>query len=191
MRVVAINGSARKNGNTFSMINTVFKELEAEGIETELIQLAGKKIAGCIACRRCFKNLDKRCAVDKDDFNECFSRIVDADGIILGSPVYFADLTANMKGFIERAGYVSRGNGDILTRKVGASLVAVRRAGAVHTFDSLNHFFFISQMIVPGSRYWNLGIGREKGEVESDDEGIETMSILGKNMAWLLKKINE
>ena len=191
MRVVAINGSARKNGNTFSLINTVFKELEAEGIETELIQLAGKKIAGCIACRRCFKNLDKRCAVDKDDFNECFIRIVDADGIILGSPVYFADLTANMKGFIERAGYVSRANGDILSRKVGASVVAVRRAGAVHTFDSLNHFFFVSQMIVPGSRYWNVGIGREKGEVESDEEGVETMSILGKNIAWLLKKIYE
>lgn len=191
LKVVGINGSARKNGNTASMIRYVFEELEKEGIETELIQLAGKNIAGCIACRRCFKNQDKRCTMDDDDFNDCFSKIEAAEGIILASPVYFADLTANIKGFIERAGYVAKANGDLLRRKVGASVVAVRRAGAIHTFDSLNHFFFISQMIVPGSSYWNVGIGRDKGEVESDKEGVMTMQVLGQNMAWLLKKVND
>lgn len=191
MKVVAFNGSARKNGNTSALIRIVFNELENEGIETEAVEFAGKNLVGCDACRRCFKNKDKRCAVDDDILNECLEKILDSDGIILASPVYFSNVTTNMKALIERAGYVARANDDMLKRKVGASIVAVRRGGAIHVFNSLNHFFFISQMVVPGSRYWNLGIGMGKGEVENDEEGLETMKVLGINMAWLLKKIND
>jgi multimeric flavodoxin WrbA len=190
MKVVAFNGSARKNGNTAVLINYVLSELQKEGIETEMVQLAGKNIQGCIACRKCFELQNKRCSVEKDILNDCLEKMFESDGIILASPVYFSDVTPNMKALIERVGYVSGANGGLLKRKVGASIVAVRRAGAIHTFDSMNHLFFISQMIVPGSSYWNVGIGRDKGDVETDDEGIKTMRTLGRNMAWLLKKIN-
>ncbi|MGD8499218.1 MAG: flavodoxin family protein [Phycisphaerales bacterium] len=191
MKVVAFNGSARKNGNTAILIRKVFSELEAEGVETELVQLAGKTIRGCIACGKCFKNQNKRCAVDSDFANECIEKMLEADGIILGSPTYFADVTTEMKALIDRAGYVARANSDMLKRKVGAAVVAVRRAGSIHTFDSINHFFLIGQMIVPGSSYWNVGIGRAIGDVDQDEEGLETMQILGRNMAWLLKKMHE
>jgi multimeric flavodoxin WrbA len=190
MKVVGINGSARKDGNTAILIRRVFEELEKEGIETELIQLAGKKIRGCAACMKCRENLDKRCSVNNDSFNKIFEKMLEADGIILGSPTYFSDMTPEMKALIDRAGYVAKGNGELLRRKVGAAVSAVRRAGAIHTLDSINHLFLISQMIVPGSSYWNLGIGREKGEVEADEEGMHTMQVLGENMAWLIKKIN-
>jgi multimeric flavodoxin WrbA len=189
MKVVAFNGSARKDGNTAILIKAVFSELDKEGIETELVQLAGKRIQGCIACFKCFKNKDRRCAVKKDVLNECLEKMLDADGIILGSPTYFADVTAGIKALIERAGLVCRANDDLLRRKVGAAVVAVRRGGAIHVFHSLNSFFFISQMIVPGSIYWNMGLGLDKGAVENDEEGLRTMQILGQNMAWLLKKL--
>jgi multimeric flavodoxin WrbA len=190
MKVVAFNGSARKDGNTAILVRQVFGELEKGGIETELVQLAGQAIRGCTACGQCRKNQDTRCAVKGDIANECIAKMLEADGIILASPVYFADITAEMKALIDRAGYVSRSNGDMLKRKVGAAVVAARRAGFVHAFDSINHFFLIGQMIVPGSIYWNMGIGRAIGEVEQDEEGLKTMQILGQNMAWLLKKIN-
>ena len=189
MRVVAFNGSPRKDGNTAALINHVFEALEAAGIETELVQVGGQRIRGCTACSQCFENKDQRCVVDDDIVNECIGKMVEADGIILGSPTYFADLTPELKALIDRAGYVGRANGDLFARKVGAAVVAVRRAGAIHVFDSINHFFLIEQMIVPGSIYWNLGIGREKGEVEGDEEGVGTMKALGENMAWLLKKL--
>jgi multimeric flavodoxin WrbA len=189
MKVVAFNGSARKDGNTAILINHVLGELTREGIETELFQLGGKKIRGCLACYKCVEMKNGRCAVDDDILNEAVEKIKASDGIILGSPVYFADLTPGIKALIERAGFVARANNDMFRRKVGAAVVAVRRAGAIHTFDSINHFFFISQMIVPGANYWNVGIGRDVGEVEKDEEGIATMRILGQNMAWLLKKI--
>lgn len=191
MKVVAFNGSARKQGNTAILLDVVLGELEAEGIETEVYDLAGKPLNGCIACYRCFKNKDRRCAVADDIANECIDKMIEADGILLGSPTYFADLSASMKALIERSGMVARANGDLFKRKVGAGVVAVRRAGAVHVFNSINYFFFIGQMIVPGSSYWNLGIGREPGEVKNDSEGLQTMRTLGQNMAWLLKKIND
>jgi multimeric flavodoxin WrbA len=191
MKVIAFNGSARKDGNTAILIRHVFQELETEGIETELVQLSGSKIHGCIACMKCFKNKDQSCSVKDDITNDCIGKMLDADGIILGSPTYFANVSTEMKALIDRAGMVSRANGDMLARKVGAAVVAVRRAGAIHVFNSINHFFFIGQMIVPGSSYWNLGMGRQKGEVESDEEGIQTMKVLGINMAWLLKKLEE
>lgn len=191
MKVVAFNGSARKEGNTSILIGYVFRELEKEGIDTEIVQLAGSGIHGCIACMKCFENKDQRCAVKDDIANACIEKMLDADGIILGSPTYFANVSTEMKALIDRAGMVARANSDMLARKVGAAVVAVRRAGAIHVFNSINHFFFIGQMIVPGSSYWNLGMGRQKGEVEKDDEGIQTMKNLGKNMAWLLKRLND
>jgi len=189
MKVVAFNGSARKDGNTAIMIKHVFKELEKEGIKTELVQLAGEKIQGCIACYKCFSAKNKRCAVTDDIVNECIEKMEQSEGIILGSPTYFADCTAQIKALIERAGFVSRANGEMFKRKIGAAVVSVRRSGAIHAFDTLNHFFTIGQMIIVGSSYWNIGVGREIGEVEKDEEGLLTMSILGKNMSWLIKKV--
>ncbi len=188
MKVVAINGSARRDGNTAILLRTVLAEIEAEGIETELVQLAGKKMHGCISCRECSKRKDRRCG-QRDDFgNECIDRMAAADGILLGSPTYVADISPEIKALMDRACLVGRANGGMFRRKVGAAVVAVRRAGAMHAFDALNHFFFISEMIVPGSSYWNIGIGWNVGDVERDAEGIETMKTLGRNMAWLLKK---
>ncbi len=190
MKVVAFNGSARKDGNTAILVRQVFAELEAEGIETELVQLAGQTIRGCTACGQCYQNKDRRCVVTGDIVNDCIAKMIAADGIILASPTYFADVSAEMKALIDRAGFVSRANGDMLKRKVGAAVVAVRRAGSIHAFDSINHFFLIGQMIVPGSIYWNMALGRAIGEVEQDEEGLRTMQTLGQNMAWLLKKLH-
>jgi multimeric flavodoxin WrbA len=189
MKVMAFNGSARKDGNTAILINYVLNEIQKEGIETEHLQLAGQKIQGCKACYKCFENKDGRCVFKDDILNTCVEKMAEADGIILGSPTYFTDVSTEMKALIDRGGFVSKANGDILQRKLGAAVVAMRRAGSIHTFDTLNHFFLIAQMIVPGSSYWNLGIGRNRGEVEKDEEGLKTMEVLGRNMAWLLKKI--
>ena len=190
MKVVAFNGSARRDGNTAILMRRVLEELEKEGIETELVQLAGERIRGCTACRGCVANKDGRCTIDDDVVNECIARMIEADGIILASPTYFADVSAEMKALIDRAGFVARAHGGLFRRKVGAAVVAVRRAGAIHAFDSINHLFFISEMVVPGSSYWNLGFGYAPGDVEADAEGMETMRVLGSNMAWLLQKIN-
>jgi multimeric flavodoxin WrbA len=189
MKVIAFNGSARKEGNTAILLNLVLDELKAEGIETESYSLAGKQVQGCIACYKCFEKKNRRCNVEKDIINECIQKMDEADGILLGSPTYFADVSASMKALIERCGMVGRANADMYSRKVGAAVVAVRRAGGIHVFNSLNYFFTISGMIIPGSSYWNLAIGRQPGEVNNDAEGVQTMKNLGKNMAWLLKKI--
>jgi len=188
MKVVGFNGSPRKKGNTGILIQQVFGELEKEGIETELVQLSGKKIRGCVACFKCFENRDRQCSVKNDGLNECLDKMIQADGVILGSPVYFSNVTAEMKALIDRAGMVSTANDYLLKRKVAGAVVAVRRAGSVTTFDALNHFFLYHQMIVPGSCYWNMGMGMNPGDVEKDDEGINIMKVLGKNMAWLLKR---
>ena len=221
MKVVALNGSARKDGNTAILLNLVLDELKKEDIRTELIQLAGQSIAGCRACYKCFKNKDLRCAVKKDILNDLLEKMEDADGILLGSPTYFSDVSAGMRAFIERCGFVARANdymfkrkvgasvvavrraGAIpafnsmnlflhymLKRKVGASVVAVRRAGAIPAFSSMNLFLHYMQMVMPGSSYWSIGIGRDPGDVLKDEEGIQTMKTLGENMAWLLKKLH-
>ncbi|MEW6521516.1 MAG: flavodoxin family protein [Thermodesulfobacteriota bacterium] len=189
MKVVAFNGSARKGGNTATLLKQVLEEIAREGIETELIELAGRPVPGCIACYKCFERKNQQCAVDNDIINEAIARMSEADGILLGSPTYFADVSASMKGLIERCGMVSRANGDMFKRKACAGVVAVRRAGASHVFNSLNNFFTIGQMIIVGSSYWNIGIGRDPGEVLNDQEGLKTMQDLGRNMAWLIKKI--
>jgi multimeric flavodoxin WrbA len=190
MRVVAFNGSPRKDGNTAALIREVQKELELQGIKTDTIHLKGP-IQGCIACFKCYEKKNGKCALEKDIINDCIEKMAKADGIILGSPTYFADLTPELKALIDRAGFVSKANGDMFKHKAGAAVVAVRRAGAIHVFDSINHFFLISQMVIPGSSYWNIGMGLDEKDVEKDPEGMETMRTLGRNMAWLLKKINE
>ncbi len=190
MKVIAFNGSARKDGNTAILIKQVLTELEKEGIETEMMQLSGQKIRGCIACYKCFENKDQRCSVKNDVVNDCIEKMLQAGGIILASPTYFADVSSELKALIDRSGLVARANNDMFRRKVGAAVVAVRRAGSIHAFDSINHFFLISQMIIPGSSYWNMGFGLEKGDAEQDDEGLQTMATLGRNMAWLLKKLH-
>jgi multimeric flavodoxin WrbA len=189
MKVVAFNGSARAEGNTAILLNLVLDEIRNEGIETELVSLAGKTIPGCRACYKCFEKADGHCVVNGDIVNECIDKMHAADGILLGSPTYFSDITSGMKALIERSGMVTLANKGLLKRKVGAGVVAVRRAGAIHAFSSLNFFFLIGQMIVVGSNYWNIGIGREPGDVEKDAEGVRTMRTLGQNMAWLMKKI--
>ena len=189
MKVVAFNGSPRREGNTFRLIRRVFDALEKEGIETELVQVGGALLHGCVACYRCGQNKDGRCVQDGDMVNACIKKMCAADGIILGSPTYFSDVTPETKALIDRAGFVSRANGGLLRRKVGAAVVAVRRGGEIHAYDSMNHFFLINEMIVPGSIYWNMGFGRNPGEVEKDEEGMRTMTALGENMAWVLKKL--
>ncbi len=189
MKVVAFNGSPRKEGNTFCAIRTVFEELEREGIRTELVQLGGADIKGCRACYKCFEKKDKRC-FQKDDLNSFVGKMVEADGIIIGSPTYFSNVSTEVKALIDRAGLVARANDHLFKRKAGAAVVAARRAGATHVYSSINFFFGISQMIIPGSSYWNIGFGKDPGEIIKDEEGIATFRDLGRNMAWLLKKIH-
>lgn len=188
-KVVAFNGSPRAKGNTSILIQEVFNVLNQSGIETELIQLGNKPVHGCTACGKCRDAQDRKCHIKNDLLNTCIDKMVEADGIILGSPVYFADITSEMKALVDVAGYVTRGNGHLLARKVGAGVVVQRRAGDLHALNSMNNFFLINQMIIPGSSYWNVAMGREPGDVLNDTEGINTMRKLGENMAWLLKKI--
>jgi len=190
-KVVALNGSARKNGNTAILLRYVLKELEKEGVETELIELSGSEIHGCLSCRKCSSRKDRRCSQTGDMGNLLIEKMEKADGILLGSPTYVTDVSPEIKALMDRACLVSKANGGMFRHKVGAAVVAVRRAGAMHAFDTLNHFFLISEMIIPGSSYWNIGIGREIGDVEKDEEGIQTMKTLGQNMAWLLKRIKD
>jgi multimeric flavodoxin WrbA len=190
MKVVAFNGSPRKGGNTSILIRQALSELEKEGIETELVELAGEQIHGCTACGTCRQLKNKECKIASDNVNLYLKKMREADGIILGSPTYFSMMTPELKALIDRAGYVAMSNDHMFKRKVGAAVVAVRRTGAMPTFDAINHFFLISEMIVPGSCYWNVGMGRMPGEVNNDKEGLATMETLGKNMAWLLKQLN-
>lgn len=190
MKVLAINGSARKDGNTAAMLRAALAPIEAAGIETELLQLHGKNIHGCIACMKCWEKKDGHCVVKNDMLNEIMDKMVAADGMLIGSPTYFANVTSNIKSIIDRAGMVALAGGYLLARKVGAAVVAVRRGGAIHVFNSINHFYFINQVVVPGSSYWNLGRGLEPGDVEKDEEGMQAMDNLGKNMAWVLQKLH-
>ncbi|MEH2959903.1 flavodoxin family protein [Candidatus Merdisoma sp. JLR.KK006] len=190
MKVLAINSSARKDGNTALLISTVLEELNKDGIETEMIQLAGKVIEPCKACWACGGR--KNCVHKKDLFQEIYEKMVQADGIILGSPVYTANISANMQAFLERASVVADMNRseNLLRHKVGAAVTAARRGGALNTLDAMNHFFMLQDMFIVGSSYWPMAYGRMPGEVQGDQEGLETMRSLGRNMAYLLKALN-
>ncbi len=186
MKVIGFNGSPRKDGNTTLLIRHAFHEIEKEGIETELVQLSEKGIHGCIACYKCWENKDGRCAVKDDAANEYIGKMTQAQGVVLGSPVYFIDATPEMKAFIDRVGFVSRANGGMYKNKVGATVAAVRRSGAMHTVDTMNHFLLSMEMVIVGRA---VGLGRDKGEVEKDEEGMQSVKALGQRMAWLLKKL--
>ena len=189
MKVAAFNGSPQRDGNTARLLGYALAELEAAGVETELVHVGGRPLRGCLACRRCFERQDRRCASSGDAMNGFIETMIEADGILLGSPTYFSDVTAEMKALIDRAGFVTRANGNLLRRKVGAAVAVHRRAGAMHVFDTLNHFFLIGEMVVVGSSYWNIGVGLGPGDVDRDAEGIETMRTLGRNMAWTLERL--
>ncbi len=187
MKVVGFNGSPRRDGNTFILMNNVLREIEKGGIQTELVQLSGKEIHGCIACYKCMENKDRRCAVKSDAANEFIEKMVEADGIVLGSPVYFLDVTPEMKALIDRCGFVSRANGGMYKNKVGGAVAALRRSGGMHAIDSMNHFLLSQEIVIAGRA---IAIGMEKGEVEKDEEGMRLAKVLGQRMAWLLRKLN-
>lgn len=189
MHVIAINGSPKAEGNTFYAIKIVADALQNEGITTEIIHVGDKNIRGCIACGGCIKNLNEKCVID-DEVNDLVQKMKNADGIIIGSPTYYASIAGTMKCFLDRAFYVGGANGGLFRHKVGASVVAVRRSGEVAVFDHLNHYFTLAEMFVPGANYWNAIHGRVPGEAEQDTEGVQTMRVLGKNMAYLMKKLN-
>jgi multimeric flavodoxin WrbA len=186
MKVVAFNGSPRKDGNTFILLNYVIREIEKEGIKTELVQLSGKELRGCIACYKCVENKDQRCAVKNDIANDCIEKMIGADGIILGSSTYFYDVTPEMKALIDRSGFVSRANGGMYRNKVGATVAALRRAGGTHAIDSMNHFLLSQEFIIVGRA---IGFGMVPGDVEKDEEGMQGVRMLGQRMAWLLKRL--
>lgn len=189
MKVVGFNGSARKKGNTACSLNTVLGELEKAGIETELVHVGKEKVRGCIACYGCVKNQDESCTLTDDPVNDWIQKMKAADGILLGSPVYFSGVAGTMKSFLDRAFFVSSVNGGLFRHKVGAAVAAVRRSGGVPTVDTLNHYINYSEMVMPSANYWNVAHGMNPGEMEQDGEGKQIMAVLGRNMAWIMTLI--
>ncbi len=189
MKVVAFNGSPKAAGNTFHALKMVTGQLEAEGIETQIVQVGDKAVRGCIACGKCRENRDERCVLSGDEVNAWLQLMKQADGILLGSPVHYAAMGGTMKCFLDRAFYVSGANGGLLRHKVGAAVVAVRRSGGLPAFNQLNNFLCYAEMLMPTSNYWNVIHGTSPGEATQDAEGMQIMRMLGKNMAWLLKLV--
>ncbi len=185
MYAIAINGSPRKGGNTELLLKEVLAELNDSGWETDLEKVGGTTIRGCLACGKCFKKKDNQCANKADIFNNIFAKMLRADAMILGSPTYFAAISADLKALIERAGSVAIANENAFAGKIGAAVAAVRRGGSIHAYDSINHMFQMSRMIIPGSTYWNMGFGLDRGEVLEDKEGMANMRHLGKCINWL------
>lgn len=191
LKVIGINGSPRSEGNTSRMLGVLFETLRQEGIDTETVQVGGTDIRGCLSCYACIRNKDRQCSSKKDCFNGIFEKMIAADGMVLASPTYFADITPELKALIDRAGFVSRANGGLFRHKTGAAVISLRRGGGIHAYDSINHLFQICQMFIVGSTYWNLGFGgREGDEVLRDEEGLENMRDLGRSMAYLLRKLH-
>jgi multimeric flavodoxin WrbA len=185
--ILAVNGSPRKDGNTAHMLQTILDACVAAGHQTELFQAGGRTVRGCMACGGCGNHIG-RCSID-DWINELYPKMTKADAILLGSPTYFSDLTPEMKAVIDRTGFISRNDSMRFSRKIGAGICAVRRAGSIHVLDSINHFFLINDMIVPGSNYWNMSLSRDMGDYHNDSEGVKTMKRLGENIIWLLEKL--
>ncbi len=189
MKVIAINGSPKAEGNTFHALNTVLTELNNQGIETEIIHVGNKSIRGCMGCGQCVKNMNEKCALSDDIVNDSIQKLKEADGILLGSPVYYAGVNGTMKSFLDRVFYVAGVNKGLFRHKVGASVAAVRRSGGLPTYHQLNHYINYSEMIMPSANYWNVIHGAKPGEALKDDEGVQIMRVLGKNMAWVLKLV--
>jgi multimeric flavodoxin WrbA len=191
MRVLGISGSPRREGNTCLLINTALGILAEQGLETEFVSLADRPIQPCLACGRCLQSETIQCLQEDPAFEGMLEKVAAADGILIGSPVYFGSATPQTMALLDRVGYVARRHPQLLRRKVGAAIVVARRAGQNFTFAQLNYFFLISEMIVPGSSYWNVAFGREKGEVAADTEGMATVKTLARNMAWLMQKLGQ
>ncbi|MDD4102888.1 MAG: flavodoxin family protein [Kiritimatiellae bacterium] len=190
MKVVAFNGSPSREGNTVMLLRKVLSPIARAGIDTELVQIGGETLRGCTACYQCFKSKDRCCAINSDIVNECIEKMIEADCIIMGSPAYFAGMTSDLKALVDRAGLVAVANGNLFSRKVGAAVAVHRRGGAVNVFDAINHMFLMSRMIVPGSTYWNFGVGLNPGDVADDNEATENMHDLGETIVWLLKRLH-
>ena len=189
MKVIAFNGSPKSKGNTHQALKMVGDELEKERVEFEIINVGNKKVRGCLACNKCAEMKNERCITADDGVNDWIQEMKAADGIILGSPVHYAAIGATLKAFLDRAFYVTSVNGGLLRHKVGASVVAVRRSGGLPAFNELNNYLNYSEMVIPTSNYWNVIHGTTPGEVVQDEEGKQIMSVLGQNMAWVLKLI--
>lgn len=191
MYALAINGSPRNDGNTSCLLQEVLKPLDTSGWQTEMVQVGGQEIKGCRACFQCFENRDNHCSVNSDMFNQLMDKMLLAEAIIIGSPTYFTDVTAELKAVLDRSGLVCQANGVPFRGKIGAAVVAVRRAGSTHVFDTINHMFLMSQMVVPGSTYWNMGMGFDKKEVLEDQMGMANMQHLGKVIDWLGRMVTK
>ncbi len=189
MKVVAFNGSPRAEGNTNRALAIVAEELEREGIATSVVQVGSRQVRGCVACGGCARNKDGRCVLPDDGVNAWIAEAREADGLLFGSPVHFSGMGATMKAFLDRAFYVASANGGLFRHKVGAAVVAVRRSGGVAAFDQLGHYLAYSEMLVPGSNYWNVIHGTAPGEADGDEEGVQILRVLGRNMAWLMKLV--
>ncbi len=189
MKVMAIVGSPRKKGNTAFLVKEAMKIIASEGIETEVIHLSGKKIDPCNGCLRCKKT--KYCVLTGDDFDSVLSEMKKADGIILASPVYFGSATSQLTSLLHRAAYVQRQTGAYFSGKVGGPIVVARRAGHNFTLAQLLLWYFINDMIVIGSSYWNIGVAGSAGkkDMQKDSEGIETIRHFAKSMARVMKKL--
>lgn len=187
MRALAINGSPRKGGNTEALLRKALEPIAAAGHGTDYVQVGGTRIQGCTSCGACGRMRNRRCVMDDDIFNLAFAKALSADAIIVGSPTYFANMTAETAAFLERAGYVALANGGLLRRKIGAAVVAQRRGGAVNVMEAINRTFLINQMVVPGSTYWNFGVGMAPLDVLGDEEGLRNMKDLGEQIAWLFR----
>lgn len=189
MKAIAFNGSPRRGGNTEILLSKVLEPIQSAGIETELINIGSKPLRGCIACYKCRENLDMKCVLKDDELNDYLAKMVEADAIIFGSPSYFSGMTSGLKALIDRAGFVAHANDRAFARKIGAAVAVHRRGGAVNVVDSINHMFLMSRMIVPGSTYWNFGVGLQKGDVDQDEEAMLNMQDLGETIAWLIKSL--
>ncbi|WP_094604403.1 2-amino-4-deoxychorismate dehydrogenase [Sporomusa silvacetica DSM 10669] len=187
MKVVAINGSPRKEGNTYHALSVIGEQVNQAGIDFEIIHIGNKIVRGCTACMGCKRNKNQKCVITTDEVNNWIQKMKEADGILIGSPVHFAGIAGTMKAFLDRVFEVASVNNFMFRNKVGAAVVAVRRSGGVFTFDALNHYLMYSEMIISSSNYWNVTHGLEQGEASQDGEGNQIMRVLGKNMAWLLK----
>lgn len=190
MNVIAINGSPHKKGNTYLALSHICEQLEIEDINTEIITIGNKKIQGCTACGACAQNKDEKCIITDDDTNLLIQKIKNADGVLLGSPVHYADISATMKAFLDKAFYVAGSNNNLFRHKVGAAIVAVRRTGGMPAINTLYNYLQYSEMFLPTANYWNVIHGTKPGDANLDEEGIQIARVLGKNMSWLLKAVN-
>ncbi len=190
MKAVLFNGSPRKEGNTAQALKIVEEVLTSNGIETETVRIGGTGLRGCIACYKCKEKADRKCHGIKDDgLNEFIARMIEADAVVIASPTYFGNVSAEVKALIDRCGLVSRVNGGLFKRKAGAAVSVARRAGAVDTISAIHNFFLLNEMVIPGSSYWNLCIGLMPGDIQNDQEGLQTIKTLAENLSWLVKKI--